>query len=923
MQCKKNHTDKLKVPVVFMPTKTADGFISMETPGPLYTMSNDFSALDRIQYSDMSNGSYYLLTRVKTHASFIDVMPKEVLKKVDSLLYENIPGRILKKTFIQKDGYPGYNIINRTRRGDLQRYQVFATPFEVLVFKMGGKENYIEGQEGARFFNSIHLRPIVFREEIFSPPNAGFEISLPAAPQQKLAREPNGAERWEYESMDPAGSASFLILKKTLSNNDFIEEDTFNLGLMEESFRLSSIFEKQISRQMQVKNGRPVLNMVLALKSGGVVRARMMINGPHSYLLAARYKDAEGDAESFFNSFRVTPYAYGESNVFTDSFLRYSVKSPVVPVIDGNLREIVERYANDNLPSANQVNYWPKMRSATYRSDSTGEEISVTLQQYPKYFYVKDSLAFWEEEADDYTGSDDLVVLSKDSFNIPQNKISGYSLLLGDTNSTRIIQRLFLLQGESMYRIVQSRDSLQEQSAFSRDFFASFMPSAPDSDKSIFQPKLDLFVRDFQSTDSLTQALAFQAIQDVYYGEEGLPKLMALLNQMQYGRKQYFENKSRLIAELGYIREPNSAKAIAGLLRDIYYRSGDTGVFQNEVFRALAKQRTKESYALIKEFILQDPPLFESNFEYGKFFYDLEDSLSLTKKLFPDILQLLTIEDYEERVTKLLIRLVDSGYLRARDYESYFNKFYFDARVKLKKQQAKDEKVLQRKTSSNENDEPAYFDNSYKGSKIGLEDYALLLMPFYDKKNSVPPFFEKLLSTLDENLQLKTLAVLVNNKKNVPDSLIWNLASADRSRAELYKILDKAGTKDKFPAKFYSQVDFARSALVMEKKSSRIDSISLIKKQVLTFRKKRGNVYFFRYRVNKDDDFKIGISGMQPIDPGEINYDGKLVKMTDKKIREDEPLEEQLQEQLKRLIFSLHKSSRIFYRADNFSRFRD
>ncbi|CAN5809142.1 hypothetical protein BH11BAC4_BH11BAC4_20500 [soil metagenome] len=39
----------------------------------------------------MSNGPYYLVTRVKTQAAFLDQTEKEVLKKVDSVLYENIP----------------------------------------------------------------------------------------------------------------------------------------------------------------------------------------------------------------------------------------------------------------------------------------------------------------------------------------------------------------------------------------------------------------------------------------------------------------------------------------------------------------------------------------------------------------------------------------------------------------------------------------------------------------------------------------------------------------------------------------------------------------------------------------------------------------------------------------------------------------
>jgi uncharacterized protein YbaP (TraB family) len=118
----KEQVDKLKVPVNFISNSPDDGFYKVDAPGPLYKMATDVSGLDRRQYADMSNGTYYLLTRVKTHAAFIGNTEEQVLKKVDSLLYENIPGKIIKKTLIKKNGYSGFDITNKTRRGDIQRY---------------------------------------------------------------------------------------------------------------------------------------------------------------------------------------------------------------------------------------------------------------------------------------------------------------------------------------------------------------------------------------------------------------------------------------------------------------------------------------------------------------------------------------------------------------------------------------------------------------------------------------------------------------------------------------------------------------------------------------------------------------------------------------------------------------------------------
>ena len=71
----------------------------------------------------------------------------------------------------------------------------------------------------------------------------------------------------------------------------------------------------------------------------------------------------------------------------------------------------------------------------------------------------------------------------------------------------------------------------------------------------------------------------------------------------------------------------------------------------------------------------------------------LFDTLSLTKVVFPDLLQLMNIEDYRSDIMNLLETMVDSGYLKAADYETSFPKLYLEAKQLLKKQLAKESKV--------------------------------------------------------------------------------------------------------------------------------------------------------------------------------------------------------------------------------------
>src|SRR5215470_15393102 len=150
----KDKVEKLRVPVSFNTQTSDDGFFKVDIPGKFYRF-NEEGVLDQMQYADMANGSYYMVTRIKTNCAMWGQNEDAVKKKIDSLLYENIPGKILSRQEIVRNGYKGIDILNRTRRGDVQRYNIFITPFEVIIFKMSGNGDYVNGDESKRFFNSI------------------------------------------------------------------------------------------------------------------------------------------------------------------------------------------------------------------------------------------------------------------------------------------------------------------------------------------------------------------------------------------------------------------------------------------------------------------------------------------------------------------------------------------------------------------------------------------------------------------------------------------------------------------------------------------------------------------------------------------------------------------------------------------------
>lgn len=926
----KEEIDKLKVPVNFRRVTTQDGRIELQLPGILYKRE-DARGNESWQFADMNNGSYYMLTRVRTYATMLGHNEKVVLSKVDSMLYENIPGRILKKTAINKNGYHGYDITNRTRRGDFQRYQILVTPFEVLVFKMSGSDDYVEGKEADLFFNSIKVKPFpVNTWAAYEPVQGGFTVNFPKTPVETYSRNSgDGSGRWEYESLDNSNGNAYMVWKKSVHNLDFLEEDAFDLGLIIESFKSSRIIEKQLYRKAGVNKSGRYLESKFLLKDGSYITSKALIKGPHYYLLAVKSRNKKSNFSRFFNSFRFTHFKYARPELYIDSTLKLQVVTPIKPNIDNGLRSWMEKAGNDPIVMAD-VSYssWPKNQTGIFKSDSTGESILVTVQNFPKYYYSRDSAKFWREKLNEKETGKDMVFRKKQFFTVNDSSC-GYRVVLTDTNSSRCIKSTYYLKGNNLYKFSTLSDTSAAESEFVKTFFATARPIEKKTGPSVFNTKLDVFFADYTSKDSLVNRYANQAIQSIYFGKEGFERIVGAINKLKPGDKDYFETKAKFIAELGYIDDTLVSKKVVNYLHELYNKSADTSSFQNPVLTALARLQTKESFSLLKKLLVQDPPIFDDSYEYSRLFTQFSDTLPLAKILFPEVLQLASLEDYKPLVNLLLKSMVESGYLKANDYESYFSKLYFDAKIELKKQQNKEEKLLDRDNNNTEIDDDevnyksVYSNRNDKSANSSLEDYAVLLVPFYDKVPSVQKYFEKLLQSKDPNVQLIAMRLMTEKNKKIPDSLFVFLAAGDAYRAKLYSMLKKIHREDIFPSKYKNQEIIAKALLLQDKKYKEFAAIKMVDKRELQVKGMKGNVYLFKYKLKPDDDWKIGISGLQPLNLKEVSTPGNLVKLTEKKIRLYEDEGGQFDEQLKRLLFAQHKSGRRFFERSNVWGFAD
>lgn len=913
----KDNIDKLKVPVQFTNQQSSDGMYSVDVPGQLYVLRNYYLPLDRSQFADMNNGSYYLVTRIKTYAGFHGQTEEQIKLKIDSVLYENIPGKILTKTAIKKNGYVGYDITNRTRRGDLQRYQIFVTPFEIIVFKMSGKNDYVAGVEAEKFFNSILLKPAQNTPLNFSPTQKGFSINLPQQAHQFY--DGINQDRWEWEAKDSTNGTAYLIMKKSIYNYQFIEEDSFDLSLIEESFRNPDFFDKQISREQTTIGGFPALKVREKLKDGQVVNAVYIIKGPHYYAFTKRSKDPLDSSFSFINSLKWEDYSYAKPSPLVDTFYKFKLLSSVQPNLDEGIRTLIEQANSDKENGNNSsgyVSYWLKDKNAIIKSDTTGEMVSVQIQEYPKYFYITDSTKYWNNVIQETLQKNDMVLRSKSPLHLGTGS-QGYYITIRDTGSAKIIEKMIVLKNQYLYTLSTVSDSLSPRSEFIRTIFGSFSPVVTDTTFDPYQNKLSIFFADLFSKDSALHKKAYQAIPSVYYGKKGINDLYNAITKLTFADKDYLDTKSKLIAELGYIKD-SLKNDLPQTLYKLYQQTADTSLFQNEVILSLARLKTDDAYRVLKDIMLQDPPVFTEDEVYGQLFDNLEDSLALTAKLFPDLLKLTTLVDYKERISGLLLQLVDSGFIQSKNYKDYFSSIYIDAKVAQKKQKVADEQRMQVTIKREEENDEDDIGREYspENNEYGLNAYSVLLMPFYDKDKNVQEYMKRLLLSKDDYLRMNTAVLLLKNKKEVNDSVFLQLVTNEKLMSSLYKKLEEINRLDKFPASYKQPVLIAKSFLLSESTYEKMDSLILLDKKETKLKNDSGYVYFFKYRIKKSDDWKMGLSGLQPKKENQISTKNQLALLTNKKFKDYEPVEEQFSVQLKRVLFSYRKSAKNFFVND-------
>ncbi len=799
-----------------------DGFFTIDLPNKLYPISD----MGKTTYvsPDLANGSFVVVNRIPTH-SFLKQAALYSLEEIDKLLFENIPGKILEKAYIEKDGFKGLDIKNQLKNGDRQRYQIFKTPLEILIIKMGGEGDYVK-QHSDSVFNSLKFRKSTEEKVRLTSDFKDFEVEMP--PLYSFPNQSRDGDRW-IEGYDEQRESYYFFRKSVLNDFSFIEADTFELKQIQKRFYQDL---KLRPRYQAIAGKRLISSAVFDSDSGKRLHLMTTFRRGEYYLLGILTKYGK-EAEEFFESFRLMPTKYGSPfETVVDTALFFSTKSTVKPP------QFVES-SKSYFSGAPEIQTYDPFHKKTVYRNKNDEAITVELNKSHDFLMFRNLDSAWALRKKMYAYKEFQIIgeetkaTSDDEYEM--------QLILTDTASTRGILIKNVIKNGLLYELKTVVDTLEGPTRFVTEFFENFEPMDTVIGRNIFQDKTLDFFAALRKNDSIV----LDGHRYLKFDKKDVDSLQYYISEHDFsaGMRQI---QSYMISQLGELEEVDASD----FYRDFYAKSYDNSTAQAMVLQSVSQKADEASAKLLLELMAIDLPLLSNTFHLSYIFAPYRENLALAKKLFPELLQYSTIPEYQAPIFSLLAKLVAEGGLKPRVYKKFKSQILKDATLQLKRQ-------LGRDVAPNSQDFRS--PGTPEQRKGVLEDYVTLLYPFKSEKK-VRQLFEKLDLVEDSEIQTTFVALRAKNNEPVPQKEINTLAADVNGRLPLFNKLKKVGKLDLFPKAYRSQQQLAEALLFQGGNySAARDTVAFLTRKSLVFDGKTLTGYFFKRRNTEDKDTNFNI----------------------------------------------------------------
>lgn len=798
-QTKKQSIENFIAPPVLKETATADGFLTMKS----------FSDLKEYFYNgqkfsispDMTNGAFLTVSRF----NLFDYLPNDekiTLDRLENFLFEDIPGDIISKEKIITP-FPGLSVLNKTKKGDYQKYQIYKTPLELVVIKFGGPKNYVLDYE-KEIFNSISFKTPSKTIETFKSPFGKYQALLPEFNTQDNLK--NAGNKLIQANI---GDDYYFLKESVNQDTYYIEEDEFEAKYITKSFFKDLKIEDSIFGKFN--NGTYKSYEAVAKfdsVSNRKIYLKTIVKDGSYYLLG--YSGFEKDkASAYFNSFKFNKTKYDGFETKIDTSLYFSVVTNTKPVVISYSRNNRQK-TKDYEAITKQTSYYSK----------ANEQISVIRTKFHDFQMYTNIDSLWQELDDSrlpkYKGDDIKVFKINNKKKTYKDNTYTYSYTLTDSLSAKAIRVKHIVKKGVLFTIKSLNDSINEPSPFIKNFYETFKPIDTIMGETVFTDKTQRFFEALKKDDSIVM----NTYNLLKFNKSHTNTIMDLIENFEFPENK--ENiKTNLINELIELED----NKVIPFLKNLYVDSYSNPRIQTTILKALLNKKDKKSHQDVLALMQKDLPL--EQYDVQSLFYTYKDSLELKKDLFPELLEYTNIQEYKEPVYNLLARLKDSSIIKPKDYKKYKKAIINDGKIEIKRGLSKN--------------------SGYHSRNSSLYSYVKLIFPFR-KESIAESFFEKLIDSENAEALTTYYALLEKEKESIPEKLKNKTLDDYKNQALLVNKLYALNLKKPYLAEKVTQLKYAKSYLFStENIEIGIDSISfLAEKTFKTDDGKKGVMYFFK-----------------------------------------------------------------------------
>jgi uncharacterized protein YbaP (TraB family) len=797
---------------------TSDSLISFSAPGRLVDILHDETVTFRL-YADMANGAYYSMIRLKTLAPLLSYNEAMLKQKIDSLLFENIPGKIISKQEITSNaGWQGFDIINQTRRGDLQRYNIFITDLELIIFKLGGKDDYVKTNDARQFFNSIQFakRDNSFRE--FSPVTKGFSVKVPSNFFYYKAYSAQNVGKSEHlTAFDRSTKTFYGLIQSYYNDYKTIEEDTFELNVLCNNILKNYDFRNVIHRELKKDQGFPVIEFLASDINNDKIAAKIYIKGVHYYFVYVIGKDKADLNNQFLTSFRLTDFnSVNELKEMTDKDYAFTAKNEFLEDPESLIEEeVAQEYEKNIKTRSNQASSFDYVfRDKYVYSPSSAEHISIEFEKYNDYDYRDKEDVISKIRRNVVKGTSCYVDGEKHS---EKDGVLKFEFTLKDTGSVRAIRSVIIVKQGVVYELRCPYDTTIGLQGWAKTFMETFQPTEAVIGKDIFENKFTILLNDLQSSDTTVRARADASMAGLAFQKEYLDEFLRVLNTPNFSKISE-DSRAALLVNGGVIQD----ERVIQPYKDLYAAYADSSYLQICIIKGLAYLNTKNSYAAISDLLVKDPPLVGNDITVKDVFAVFYDSLELCKSFFPTMLNLVRFEEYKSSVYELMSLMVRKKIIQPSLYKAHTAELLAEANYELKRfnssanaesNSPKSEseliaaltKAIEKSSGNSKRSAASGSGRSEERDNPLIADYAILLCPLYNTNADVKTFFGKLLKTKNNDVLFPVYINMLENGIKIKDS-VWNYFSkSSETRLELFNELRRLNHLELFDKTYLSQ----------------------------------------------------------------------------------------------------------------------